>query len=230
MVWINYGNLIKEMPLLGLNSKGAVANRIKKLKELELIQTEQTENGRLYASTTPKYEAIAEYRDKPVKPQTVHDGERGVHQNERGVHDCEQGPVHNGEHIDPTTISHPKTKTTAPRVGVNGNKSKGWTFRSYHDDCKAKGIKLIPENHGVFKYAQKMHIDLEMIYAAWYEFKYDHLERDDKKQKDWPKVFLVYVRKNYLRIWNVDQAGNFTWSNKGHQTRKAMKGDVEGDL
>jgi hypothetical protein len=131
------------------------------------------------------------------------------------------------------TISSKNSSMSTPTPAakkINGRKSGKITFRTYHDDCKAKGIKLIPENHGVFKYAKKMNIDSEMLYAAWYEFKHDHMDRNDKKQLDWPKVFLVYVRKNYLRIWNVDHAGSFTWSNKGHQTRKAMKGDVEGDL
>ena len=36
-VWINYKQLISEMPFLGLNTKSSVSNRVKKLSELKLL-------------------------------------------------------------------------------------------------------------------------------------------------------------------------------------------------
>lgn len=137
-VWISYTNIMTELPLLGLNSKGAVSRRIRDLKELGLIEVEQVEDGRLFVKTTDLYESIQEYKTRSRRatggvhqneqvPDTdelaqeyeagsvrqtggVHDGEQGVRQNERGVHDGEQGPVHDGEPIS-NNNSHPLTKS-----------------------------------------------------------------------------------------------------------------------
>ena len=57
LVWINYSHLLAEMPLLAVKHKSGVANRIKKLKEFGLLETEQClTTSRLFAvlmSKTP---------------------------------------------------------------------------------------------------------------------------------------------------------------------------------
>ena len=53
-VWLNYKHLIEEMPLLGIKDKDALSNRIKKLKQLGLIDTFQTADRTLYFILTPK--------------------------------------------------------------------------------------------------------------------------------------------------------------------------------
>lgn len=64
-VWINYRNVIEELPLIHLNSKSAVANRINKLRHLELILTSQAEDYRLFVETTELYVSIRDYRAEP---------------------------------------------------------------------------------------------------------------------------------------------------------------------
>lgn len=62
-VWISYSHLVKEMPLLGIKDKGAVSRRIKKLKELDLIDTFQCpKDMRLYAKTTAFYYEIIKFQ------------------------------------------------------------------------------------------------------------------------------------------------------------------------
>lgn len=51
-VWINYKNLISEMPLCKLSTKQSVSRRISKLRDLNLITTIQCEEKKLYARIT----------------------------------------------------------------------------------------------------------------------------------------------------------------------------------
>jgi hypothetical protein len=117
-VWINYKHLISEMPLLGLNTKGAIANRIKKLRELGLLETLQDEGDkRLYVLTTAIYYDITQFRG-------VHQNEQGVHQNEQGVHQNEQG-VHQNEHSynhQDTTIKTNYQEHKSPLYPASENK------------------------------------------------------------------------------------------------------------
>ncbi len=61
-VWLNYQHLIDEMPLLGLNKKNSVANRVKKLIGLDLLTTRHDDDGRCYAKVTRRYSEIVRFR------------------------------------------------------------------------------------------------------------------------------------------------------------------------
>jgi hypothetical protein len=85
-VWINYGHLIKEMPLLGLNSKQAVSKRIHRLSGLGLISIEQDEDKRIYASLTPACECAIDFRqDRQPNGTCVNHGLQGVNHGLQGV-------------------------------------------------------------------------------------------------------------------------------------------------
>ena len=77
MVWISYKHLIDEMPLLGLNTKSSVSARIKKLKELGLIETYQNDlDYRLYAEISQVCFEVVSFKGE-VK--TVHSDKPPVH-------------------------------------------------------------------------------------------------------------------------------------------------------
>ena len=115
--WVNYKHLSEEMPLLGLNTKGAVSNRIKKLKGLGLIDTIQDNDKRLYVDITDFTHSIVSFSNSKSGAKTVkkgcspkctgvHEDEQGVHIGEQSVHENEQGGVHDGEH---STYNHIST-------------------------------------------------------------------------------------------------------------------------
>lgn len=93
-VWISYKNIIDELPVSGLTEKSAVSRRIKRIRELGLIETEQTEDKRLFIKTTALYEAISEHR------QSV-----GVVAEQQGVVEEQQGGVVLNQHISDNYIS-----------------------------------------------------------------------------------------------------------------------------
>jgi hypothetical protein len=70
-VWINYNHLIKEMPLLGLNSKGAVSNRIAKLRDLNLIGSVQDDFGRLFIKTSQFFSNLSQHLTPTPQPAPI---------------------------------------------------------------------------------------------------------------------------------------------------------------
>jgi len=102
-VWINYKHLIAEMPLLGLNEKSGVSKRIKKARELGLLETFQSpDDCRLYAKTTELYYNITQFKGVPKESVTVDENQQGVDENQ-----------HSYNHQD-TTIKNQKN-VTKPR-------------------------------------------------------------------------------------------------------------------
>ena len=73
-LWINYKYLIKELPMIGINTKKGISDRIKKLRELDLIETHQTKDNSLYVRITAKainvnYDQKNSEQNPPVNPQ-----------------------------------------------------------------------------------------------------------------------------------------------------------------
>jgi hypothetical protein len=86
-IWINYSNLIKEMPLLHLNKKQSISNRISKLRDLGLIETSQSIDKRLFVKVTSFYSDVALFQGQgvPEKGQGVPEKGQGVPEKGQGV-------------------------------------------------------------------------------------------------------------------------------------------------
>lgn len=76
-VWLNYQHLINKMPMLHLKSKQSVSNRIKKLRELNLLDTYQAPDKRLYVCTSELFFNVTQFRKKSSKEDTVRVPEKG---------------------------------------------------------------------------------------------------------------------------------------------------------
>jgi len=86
-IWINYNFLIESLPLIQIKDKDAISKRIKKLKNLGLIDTFQTKDNTLYFILTPYCIEIiglkitdpqkSENKEPaPSKSDTLSDGDR----------------------------------------------------------------------------------------------------------------------------------------------------------
>lgn len=64
-VWINFRHLMQQMPLLSVQTKGALSRRLKKLADLGLISSFQSEGNLLYAKVTDFYSSIVFFRGEP---------------------------------------------------------------------------------------------------------------------------------------------------------------------
>lgn len=121
-------------------------------------------------------------------------------------------------------LNNPEAKL--PLSPVDGKKK---TLKTYLDLCQKAEVKAIPKDHAVFKYAQKMNLEHDMIAAAWYQFKHKYINQQ-KLYKDWRLTFLNCVKENWLKLWWFDPEGKVSWTSKGNQALKAMQIDADGDL
>ena len=66
-VWLNYAHLMDEMPMLGLNAKNSVSNRVKKLVNLNLLSVLHDEDSRVFMKLTDFYLSVTAFRSEVVK-------------------------------------------------------------------------------------------------------------------------------------------------------------------
>ena len=114
-VWINFKHLISEMPMLGLNSKSSVSNRIKKLRVLGLLETSQDlTDQKLYAQTSELYKTAANFcaytvlQEKPTvqtEKQTVPENEHKAVNNDYLINNLNQKPFSSSQADEKTVIS-----------------------------------------------------------------------------------------------------------------------------
>ena len=133
-VWVNYQHLINEMPLLGINSKRAIVNRIKRLRDFGLIETylAKEEGNKLYVRLTKKaieilFTKVTEPIEEEEKEETEPPGESDVtgeaplvnemkHPGERNVTGDtplvnENSPAPRDNHTKNEDLSHKNKKT-----------------------------------------------------------------------------------------------------------------------
>jgi len=115
-VWVNYKHFIVEMPLLGLKTKGAVANRIEKLRKLDLIRTKADESQRVFVQLTERFHEVVCFRGS--RPP--------VHQNEQTVHDGEHSLVNQNRHLRHQGCRHVRTKKSSRFITKNSLLDRGF--------------------------------------------------------------------------------------------------------
>lgn len=94
-------------------------------------------------------------------------------------------------------------------------------FDQWVESTKASGQKPIPEDHAVFKYADKVELPVDFIRLCWLEFKRTFTDNKKKKYADWAATFSNYVRKNYFRLW-FEKDGAWHLTTAGIQLQKEM--------
>lgn len=84
-------------------------------------------------------------------------------------------------------------------------KSRGKVLRTYLDECKAAGVKPIPDDHYIRQYADGAGITNDMLGLCWVRFVEEHTEgaRKAKKYKDWTQTFANCVKDNWFKFWYV---------------------------
>ena len=145
-VWMDYKHLLEQMPMLSVRSKSGLSNRVKKLRELNLLDSFQNEEFKLFVKVTDFYSSIVYFRPditfsdseekKTVKRAvsvggsstglenpSVHFEERGVPENERGVPESERA-VPESEHIINNHLINNQYKTTVQEFSEKNAKAK----------------------------------------------------------------------------------------------------------
>lgn len=101
-----------------------------------------------------------------------------------------------------------------PRGGKTAVSLKTWA-----DEVRATGQKLIPDDDPVFAYAAEVGIPDDFMALAWGEFKHRYSQPGAKRYKDWRSVFRKAVRGNWLKLWYLD-GETYRLTTVGHQAMR----------
>lgn len=113
------------------------------------------------------------------------------------------------------TAPEPSLNHQEPPKGAKRSPA-GQDFKTWYETTKATNPDLFAKDDPVFKYLEKVGLSYEFFQVAWHWFKQKHLE-SDKRQKDWPKTLLNYVRNNYGRLWYLDKDQTWRLTSTGKQ-------------
>ncbi len=99
------------------------------------------------------------------------------------------------------------------------------TLKTYVDECRAAGVKPIPDDHFIRTYCRDVGISDDMAAIAWLRFRDEHLNgtRKNKRYKDWPAAFANSVKERWYKLWLTNNDGEATWTSEGLQAKRAVE-------
>lgn len=117
------------------------------------------------------------------------------------------------------SITYPihREKNPAPSSKRSSKgKSKGTTFEGWQQD-KPDGEMLIPPDHHVFRYGERVGIPDEFLALAWAVFCERYRTDTKARYTDWPGHFRKAVEANWYGLWWIDGEGRYLLTTKGKQ-------------
>lgn len=102
-------------------------------------------------------------------------------------------------------------------------KSKALPLTDWLAQVAAAGEKAIPDDDAVRSYAAKAGIPDDFMLLAWVEFKARYTQPDAKVYTDWRQVFRNAVRGNWLKLWFVNQDGQYQLTTAGQQAHHLLE-------
>ena len=99
------------------------------------------------------------------------------------------------------------------------------TLKTYLAECRAAGVKPIPDDHHVRDYCRDAGITDEMAAVAWLRFREEHTTgtRKTKRYTDWPSTFANCVKDSWYRLWTANEAGEASWTTLGLQQKRVIE-------
>lgn len=92
-------------------------------------------------------------------------------------------------------------------------------LKTWAEETRAAGEKLIPDDDPVFAYATEVGIPEDFMALAWSEFKHRYAQPGAKRYKDWRAVFRKAVRGNWMKLWYLD-GDSYRLTTVGHQATR----------
>lgn len=133
-----------------------------------------------------------------------------------GAADGSHGCAETGSTGATQTVIEPSITTRK----VSRSKKTEITIKQFLETCKASSEQTISKDDPVFKYAETIGLNHEMIYVCWQEFKNAFVHDDSKRQKDWRAHFRNAVRRNWYKLWYLKEGEVAQWTSVGEQARR----------
>ncbi len=129
--------------------------------------------------------------------------------------------------ITETAVSTEKASKTGPDLlGINPRKMGSVTIKTYIAACVEAGIDAVPGDDPIFEYTEKVGIPREMVALAWYVFRDTYIDTQ-QKQSSWLQHFRNAVRKNWGKVWYLQDGGGWALTTAGRQAKAAYATPTE---
>lgn len=119
----------------------------------------------------------------------------------------------------------------APKGATDGDESQGekpakrgqrMGWAEFATACAEQGEELIPADHAVFAYAERIALPAEFVSLAWGWFKERHADKRQQGVRGWRQAFGNCVRENWGKLW-WDNGGVWELTTAGKQALRAAQ-------
>lgn len=157
--------------------------------------------------------------------------------NARGIEGASQGPSkpHRSqeqeqeqekeqEQDSSSSLCSEEGAAKSPSRSSGRKKSEQTTLATYLATCREAGVKPLPKDHAIRRWAEDAGIGEEMLQVAWVSFRERYTEETQylaKRYKDWPATFANSVKDRWFSLWFTNDVGEVQWTSTGLQ-RKAV--------
>ncbi|WP_416406502.1 hypothetical protein RCH27_08435 [Paracidovorax citrulli] len=165
--------------------------------------------GAAFHMTDPRFGEGA--TQAPSKPHRSQEQEQEQEQEPSSPLRSEEG----GVAVAPTpTPARPKRE-----------KRQDTTLANFLAACRKGGVKPVPDDHAIRRWAAEAGVTEEMLQIAWLAFRErytDDANHAGKRYRDWAATFANSVKDNWFGLWFVSEADGVQWSSKGLLRRQAL--------
>lgn len=100
------------------------------------------------------------------------------------------------------------------------------TLAKYLENCKAAGVKPVPDGHAIRTWCEEAKIPTDMLQVAWVVFREKYLNDEKlkgKRYKDWAAHFATSVKDRWYGLWFTGEDGNPAWTSTGLQRKQVLE-------
>lgn len=198
---------LKREAMVGIRKalERAGASFVKAFDELLMPEKDDLEKSSTKASTKPSLKASSK-----ASPNQEQEQEQEYPSSLRSE----------GERAD-ATPPPPAPKSPKPKR----EKREDCTLATFLANCKAQGVKPVPDDHAIRRWSADAGITDEMLQIAWIAFRERYTEDEQyrkKRYRDWAGTFSNSVKGRWFGLWMVSGDGSLQWTSAGLQRKRVL--------
>lgn len=113
-----------------------------------------------------------------------------------------------------------------PAAKLPKTKREDCTLATFLSNCRAQGVKPVPDDHAIRSWAADAGITEEMLQVAWVSFRERYTDDPQfrgKRYKDWAATFANSVKDSWFGLWFASPENGVQWSSKGLQRKQVLE-------
>lgn len=116
----------------------------------------------------------------------------------------------------------------APPKSPKGDQRPRLNFESWLASLP-EGVPAIPDDHGVFTYAEQVGLPLEFVSLAWEWFKREYRKKPRKRYADWRAHFRNAVEGAWGNLWRISAEGEYYLTTQGKQLQRDIESEHDAE-